>query len=89
MRKHKLDKNFPRLRSTLAQMLSVALLAVTAAGVSAGQETSSPHVLTLDDEIRLGVANNRSLKIASLEVDKSKWQVAEAKTKRLSEKFAA
>jgi outer membrane protein TolC len=37
----------------------------------------------LDDAIRLAVANNRSLKIASLEVDKSKWQVAEVKTKRL------
>jgi len=40
-------------------------------------------VLTLDDAIRLAIANNRSLKVASLEVDKSKWQVAEVKTKRL------
>jgi len=37
----------------------------------------------LDDAIRLAIANNRSLKVASLEVDKSKWQVAEVKTKRL------
>ncbi|HZQ69364.1 MAG TPA: TolC family protein [Terriglobales bacterium] len=40
-------------------------------------------MLTLEDAIRLAVTNNRSLKVASLEVDKSKWQVAEVKTKRL------
>ena len=83
MRKHKLDNNFPRLQSKLGQMLSVALLAVLGAGISAGQEATSPRVLTLDDAIRLAIANNRSLKVASLEVDKSKWQVAEVKTKRL------
>jgi outer membrane protein len=83
MRKHKLDNNFPRLQSKLGQMLSVALLAVLGAGMSAGQEATSPRVLTLDDAIRLAVANNRSLKVASLEVDKSKWQLAEVKTKRL------
>jgi len=83
MRKHKLDNNFPRLQSKLGQMLSVALLAVLGAGISAGQEATSPRVLTLDDAIRLAVTNNRSLKVASLEVDKSKWQVAEVKTKRL------
>jgi outer membrane protein TolC len=37
----------------------------------------------LDDAIRLAIANNRSLKIANLDIDKSKWQVAEVKTKRL------
>lgn len=82
MRKHKLDKHFTRFRSQLGQMSSVALLALFSAGVSAGQETAS-SVLTLDDAIRLAVSSNRSLKIASLEVDKSKWQVAEVKTKRL------
>jgi outer membrane protein len=83
MRKHKLDNNFPGLQSKLGQMLSVALLAVLAAGISAGQEATSPRVLTLDDAIRLAVANNRSLKVASLEIDRSKWQVTEVKTKRL------
>ena len=82
MRKHKLDKHFTRFRSQLGQMSSVALLALFSSGVSAGQETAS-SVLTLDDAIRLAVSSNRSLKIASLEVDKSKWQVAEVKTKRL------
>jgi outer membrane protein TolC len=83
MRKHKLDNNFPRLRSKLGQMLSVVFLVVFGARVSVGQDTSSRHLLTLDEAIRLAVADNRSLKIASLEVDKSKWQIAEVKTKRL------
>jgi outer membrane protein len=82
MRKHELDKHFPRFRSILGQILRVALLALLGAGATAGQESAS-NVLTLDDAIRLAVANNRSLKVASLEVDKSKWQVAEVKTKRL------
>jgi outer membrane protein TolC len=40
-------------------------------------------VLTLHDAIRLATESNRTLKLANLEVDKSKWQVAELKTKRL------
>jgi outer membrane protein len=43
----------------------------------------APPLLSLEEAVRLATANNRSLKIASLEVDKSKWQVAEFKTKRL------
>src|SRR5262249_7623470 len=46
-------------------------------------QDSATHVLSLDEAIHLAIANNRSLKIATLDVDKSKWQVAEAKTKRL------
>jgi len=83
MRKHELTKNFPQLRSRLLQMLCVALLMASGAKASAGQEASSPTVLTLDDAIRLAIISNRSLKIASLEIDKSKWQIAEVKTKRL------
>src|SRR5262249_45750838 len=41
------------------------------------------HLLTLNEAIQIALANNRSLKIATLEVDKSKWQIAEFKTKRL------
>ncbi len=40
-------------------------------------------LLTLDEAVKLAIANNLSLKIAGLDVDKSKWQVAEAKTNRL------
>ena len=48
-----------------------------------GQAQGSAHLLTLDEAIQIAVANNRSLKIATLEVDKSKWEIAETKTKRL------
>jgi outer membrane protein len=82
MPKHR-DQHFPRLQTQLLQLLTVALLALIGAGISAAQETSSAKVLTLDEAIRLAVANNRPLKIVSLEVDKSKWQIAETKTKRL------
>lgn len=43
----------------------------------------SPAVLTLDEAIHLAIANNRPLKIAMLDTEKSRWQVAEVKSKRL------
>ncbi|HSQ20148.1 MAG TPA: TolC family protein, partial [Blastocatellia bacterium] len=42
-----------------------------------------PRLLNLNEAIQIAVANNRTLKIATLDVDKSKWQIAEIKTKRL------
>jgi outer membrane protein TolC len=51
--------------------------------ISAGQAPEGSNLLTLQQAIQLASANNRSLKITSLDVDKSKWQVAEVKTKRL------
>jgi outer membrane protein TolC len=57
---------------------------VCAAADGTAQEAPDPaNLLTLQEAIQLGLANNRSLKIVSLEVDKSKWQVSEVKTKRL------
>ncbi len=82
MRKHKLDMSCSRLRSEVRR-LRWALLFVVVNAFCSGQELPPSRMLTLDDAIRLAVANNRSLKVASLEVDKSKWQVAELKTKRL------
>lgn len=49
----------------------------------AAEGADSPPLLTLDQAIQVAIANNRSLRIASLDVDKSKWQVEAAKTKRL------
>jgi outer membrane protein len=60
----------------------IAAIGALSAGLIAAQD-SVPRVLSLDEAIQIAIANNRSLKIASLEVDKSKWQVAEFKTKRL------
>jgi len=82
MHKHKLDMSWLRFRSGVRRLRWTVLLVVTSA-FSSGQDLQPSRVLTLDDAIRLAIANNRSLKVASLEVDKSKWQVAEVKTKRL------
>src|SRR6185369_13670541 len=79
---HKLDMSWLRFRSRVRRLRWTVLLVVTSA-FSSGQDLQPSRVLTLDDAIRLAIANNRSLKVASLEVDKSKWQVAEVKTKRL------
>jgi outer membrane protein len=43
----------------------------------------APPLLTVDQATQIAVANNISLKIANLDVDKSKWEVAAAKTRRL------
>jgi len=60
-----------------AETLSAAMSA-TAQDSSVG----SP-LLSMDQAIWLAIANNRSLQVASLDIDKSNWQVAEFKTKRL------
>jgi outer membrane protein len=52
-------------------------------GLIVAQESPAPRLLTLDEAIQIALANNRSLKIATLEIDKNKWQIAETKTKRL------
>ena len=70
-----------RIRFCNFAIACVAVLAVLAGPMAA--QDSAPRVLTLDEAIQIAVANNRSLKIASLEVDKSKWQIAEVKTRRL------
>lgn len=62
----------------------IALCTAFAANGSLAQEPAQDiPLLTVDEAVKLAIANNLSLKIASLDVDKSKWQVAEAKTNRL------
>jgi outer membrane protein len=59
------------------------------ASVSVAQDADDrAPLLTLDQAIQIAMQNNRTLKIASLEVDKSKWQVASTKTKRLPDTTA-
>ena len=76
-------------RLTRLRYSSLVLSCVMTAGLlsssqMAGQDSvSAPVLLTLDDAVQIAITNNRSLRIANLEVDKSKWQIAEVKTKRL------
>jgi outer membrane protein len=72
----------PTARSALALFLFAYLWLLSAS--SPGQDGSdSAPVLTLNEAVQIAIANNRPLQIRSLEVNKSKWQVASAKTKRL------
>lgn len=62
----------------------VAVSGMLSTGIATAQEPiSTARLLSLEEAIHLAIANNRSLQIASLDVVKSKWQIAEFKTKRL------
>src|SRR5262249_36029413 len=70
---------FMRVRILLAFFMVIAVLSC---GMAMAQDAPS-RVLTLKEAIQIAIDNNRSLKIATLEIDKSRWQIAETKTKRL------
>jgi outer membrane protein len=62
----------------------VAISSATLATFAVAQQSATEaQVLTVDQAVQTAILNNRSLKIASLDIDKSKWQTAEAKTNRL------
>jgi outer membrane protein len=61
----------------------IAPIAFLSAASFAQDDSASAPLLTLTEAIQIAIANNRPLQISSLEVNKSKWQVASAKTKRL------
>jgi outer membrane protein len=69
--------------STPSFCCGVVLMVWTTLSGMAQQNTSATPLLTLNDAIQTALENNRELKIASLEVEKSKWNVAAAKTRRL------
>jgi outer membrane protein len=51
--------------------------------LSLGQEPSGdPPVLSLTQAVQIAVENNRPVNMAKLDIDKSKWEVAQTKTKR-------
>jgi outer membrane protein TolC len=63
-------------------LCGVAVAGLQPSSHIAAQDTStSVGLLTLDDAIQIAARNNRSLSIANLEIDKSRWQVSEFKTK--------
>ena len=67
----------------LAGVCSFALGIMLVGTVALGQETSSDGpVLTLSQAIQVALENNRPVNIAKLDIDKSKWDVAQTKTKR-------
>src|SRR5690242_1370034 len=51
--------------------------------LAAQDSAPTAPLLPLNEAIQLALANNRSIRIAGFEVDKSKWQIAESKTNRM------
>lgn len=67
----------------LVSLALAALFLVQASGAQTQEAADSAPRLTLDQALEIAIAGNLELKIAGLEVNKSKWDVAEVKTKRL------
>src|SRR5215475_15961518 len=74
-------RNSSLIRLNLRHLIFSCIAIVLTGNLPA--QDSSVHVLSLDEAIRMAVTNNRSLMIANLEVDRTKWEIAETKTKRL------
>jgi outer membrane protein TolC len=68
------------LLSCVGALLAISL---TATSASAGDAPGTASTLTLDDAIQLAMKGNRTLKVAELEVAKSKEVFASARTQRL------
>jgi len=68
---------------TYIGLATLGLAMLTASWLRGQQDADQVPVLTLNEAVEIALANNRDLKIANLEVEKSKWQVAAAKTRRL------
>jgi len=71
-----------RYVAALAYWVSASVLLLAVAAL-AEEPRESPPLLTLDSAVQLAVANNRSVQIARLEIDKTRWSIESAKTKRL------
>jgi outer membrane protein TolC len=62
---------------------TIAGMAAVSGAMLLGQEPSSdPPLLTLSQATQIAVENNRPVNIAKLDILKSKWEVAQTKTKR-------
>ena len=68
-------------RSVVGAIIVIAI--VSGSYANAQEAAPGAPLLTLQEAIQLGLANNRTLRVAALEVEKSKWEIAEFKTKRL------
>lgn len=66
-----------------AQSILMICVVVIGCGSLVAQPAAQSPLLTVDQAVQIAIANNRGLKITNLDIDKSKWQVAETKTNRL------
>ncbi len=63
-------------------LLVCSMMAASASPPAAQDDSDEPELLTIDQAVKFALANNRDLKIVSLNVDISKDKVKQAKTKR-------
>jgi outer membrane protein len=79
--------NIARTCQTSLLLLLTLSLFLAAPFASSQQDTTAtsnqPDVLTVDDAVKIGLANNRTLKIVSLNLDVQNQKLAAEKTKRL------
>jgi outer membrane protein len=72
------------LKGTLVRvLLGLIILSPYRLPAAAQTEAAGPELLTVDQAIKVALANNRDLKIVSLNLDSSKDKVLAAKTRRL------
>src|SRR6201996_6255437 len=72
----------PQKRMKLFSRVVTGTALITGAALL-GQETQSPvPVLSLSQAIEIAVEHNRPVNMAKLEIVKSKWEVAQTRTKR-------
>ena len=73
-----------QVHRALGRIVQVLVLATVFVGIAASQEaTDSADVLTVDQAVKLALANNRNLKSVSLGLDSSKQKLDAEKTRRL------
>jgi outer membrane protein TolC len=72
-----------RLAWPWALLLMASMMAAWPVQLRAEDEPASADLMTIDQAIKMALANNRDLKIVSLNLDSSKDKVLAAKTKRL------
>lgn len=86
MAKTKRSKRMKRITRSWACSIIVLTLASAAAGRLGAQDAvPEPTELSLSQAIEIALEHNRPVKIAQLDVTKTRWQIAEAKSKRFPE----
>lgn len=71
-----------RRRRTVTRGLSVLAALNLAAAAAGGDAGPAPDTLTLDDAVRLALEHNRSVSVATLQVERAEQKVAAARTRR-------
>ena len=75
-------QRIPRVLLRLAHVGVCIWMLITTCAAGAQEQASQPELLTADQAVKIALANNRYLKIVTLDLESSKDKVAAAKTRR-------